>query len=68
LIKIATLEIVQLSTEDGASGVKLAIATVTVLNSSRDSATDRHLGPEEDLVLDPVHEKLLAEGTTSHLQ
>ena len=44
--------------EDGATGVKLANATKTVLNSSKDLATGRHPGPEEDVVQDPTHEKV----------
>ena len=44
--------------EDGATGVKLANAAVTVSNSSNESATGRPLDPEEDHVQDPVHEKV----------
>ena len=44
--------------EDGATGVKLANAAVTVTNSSNEIATGLHPDPEEELVQDPVHEEV----------
>ena len=44
--------------EDGVAGVKLANAALVVSNDSNDIVTSRHREQEEDLVQDPVHEKV----------
>ena len=44
--------------EDGATGVKLANAAVTVSNSSNEIVTSRHRDQVENLVQDLEHEKV----------
>ena len=44
--------------EDGATGFKLANAALAVSNDSNDIVTSRHRDQKEDLVQDPVHEKV----------
>ena len=44
--------------EDGAIGVKLANAAVTVSNSSNEIVTSRRRGQVENLVQDLEHEKV----------